>query len=285
MSRLSALARSWTWTGTVVVLSLAAGAARADGVRVLDEMEGARTDLFVSTTAAEARLQEILLRTRTPGLARAERVLLKKEAAALRKVMLPAARALAALDVAVPALKRNDMAGFFKATTLASAQMHLTVKAGEKLSHEAWMLDPACTQNLAAALRTTLAEANTLAGPGAKPQPKDPVADGLAKEAKGLYGTACRLYVGGLAAQLETPIAAGAHDPVVLRGLNGQPVNLAISVAPYSPKQTCGACHDYATITKGYHFDQGKKVVRDDYAVGRDNTPPYVLSDGMFGKW
>ncbi|NQT53664.1 hypothetical protein HQ576_16520 [bacterium] len=27
---------------------------------------------------------------------------------------------------------------------------------------------------------------------------------------------------------------------------------------PYSPKQTCGKCHDYAKITQGYHFMQGK---------------------------
>ena len=27
---------------------------------------------------------------------------------------------------------------------------------------------------------------------------------------------------------------------------------------PYSPKQTCGACHDYETITGAYHFMQGK---------------------------
>lgn len=27
---------------------------------------------------------------------------------------------------------------------------------------------------------------------------------------------------------------------------------------PYSPKQTCGRCHDYDTITRGYHFTQGQ---------------------------
>ena len=26
---------------------------------------------------------------------------------------------------------------------------------------------------------------------------------------------------------------------------------------PYSPKMTCGACHDYEKITKGFHFTQG----------------------------
>jgi len=27
---------------------------------------------------------------------------------------------------------------------------------------------------------------------------------------------------------------------------------------PYSPRQTCGRCHDYDKITQGYHFTQGK---------------------------
>lgn len=27
---------------------------------------------------------------------------------------------------------------------------------------------------------------------------------------------------------------------------------------PYSPKKTCGKCHDYDKITQGYHFQQGK---------------------------
>lgn len=33
---------------------------------------------------------------------------------------------------------------------------------------------------------------------------------------------------------------------------------------PYSPKQTCGKCHDYDLIIKGYHFQQGK----DEKATG-----------------
>lgn len=30
---------------------------------------------------------------------------------------------------------------------------------------------------------------------------------------------------------------------------------------PYSPKKTCGRCHDYERITSGYHFQQGKDEV------------------------
>ena len=36
------------------------------------------------------------------------------------------------------------------------------------------------------------------------------------------------------------------------------PVKGANADRPYSPKLTCGKCHDYATITEGYHFMQGK---------------------------
>ncbi len=50
---------------------------------------------------------------------------------------------------------------------------------------------------------------------------------------------------------------------------------------PYSPKQTCGACHDYDKITQGYHFQQGA----DEKAPG----PPlgercqWVSSPGNYG--
>ncbi|BCS98609.1 hypothetical protein DSLASN_42410 [Desulfoluna limicola] len=50
--------------------------------------------------------------------------------------------------------------------------------------------------------------------------------------------------------------------------------------APFSTRKTCGACHDYETITKGYHFQQGWDRVRDDFSVEK----PWALSDGMMGK-
>jgi len=55
---------------------------------------------------------------------------------------------------------------------------------------------------------------------------------------------------------------------------------------PYSPKKTCGACHDYDQITKGYHFQQGrtdgagKIIVSDTF----DSKYPWNLSPGMYGK-
>jgi hypothetical protein len=42
------------------------------------------------------------------------------------------------------------------------------------------------------------------------------------------------------------------------------PVNNVNTGKPYSPKQTCGKCHDYEKITQGFHFQQGK----DEQATG-----------------
>lgn len=36
------------------------------------------------------------------------------------------------------------------------------------------------------------------------------------------------------------------------------PIHNINSDKPYSPKQTCGKCHDYEKITQGFHFQQGK---------------------------
>jgi len=52
----------------------------------------------------------------------------------------------------------------------------------------------------------------------------------------------------------------GVCPPFFLRDEEGRiinPVKNENSDKPYSPKQTCGACHDYEKITRGYHFMQG----------------------------
>jgi len=36
------------------------------------------------------------------------------------------------------------------------------------------------------------------------------------------------------------------------------PVHGINSDKPYSPKQTCGKCHDYNKISEGFHFQQGR---------------------------
>ena len=53
----------------------------------------------------------------------------------------------------------------------------------------------------------------------------------------------------------------GVCPPFHLRDENGDVINPVAGEnadKPYSPKQTCGQCHDYDKITRGYHFMQGK---------------------------
>jgi len=58
----------------------------------------------------------------------------------------------------------------------------------------------------------------------------------------------------------RSPSVAGVCPPFPLLDEDGRIINpLADQNAdePYSPRTTCGACHDYAKITQGYHFTQG----------------------------
>ncbi|MDD5711324.1 MAG: cytochrome c3 family protein [Smithellaceae bacterium] len=75
---------------------------------------------------------------------------------------------------------------------------------------------------------------------------------------------------------------APRHPDVWLRNEQGDRISpLENRFDPYSPKKTCGSCHGYATITKGYHFQQGFDVMKD----GFDRKRPWILSAGMYGKW
>jgi hypothetical protein len=75
------------------------------------------------------------------------------------------------------------------------------------------------------------------------------------------------------------------HEKIVLRGFDGHPISID-SKNPYSPKNTCGKCHDYVRVTRGYHFQQGrtdstgKIVISDTF----DQKYPWNLSSGMYGK-
>ena len=78
---------------------------------------------------------------------------------------------------------------------------------------------------------------------------------------------------------------ARQHEKIIMKGFDGNPITVD-SQAPYSPKRTCGACHDYDRITNGYHFQQGrtdrtgKIVISDTF----DPKYPWNLSSGMYGK-
>jgi hypothetical protein len=72
-------------------------------------------------------------------------------------------------------------------------------------------------------------------------------------------------------------------DPFYLKDDQGRIINPMAGQntdQPYSPRQTCGACHPYDTITQGFHFQQGWDRIRDDFSL----ESPWILSDGMLGK-
>jgi len=85
---------------------------------------------------------------------------------------------------------------------------------------------------------------------------------------------------------LVSPPVRAYHPYIQLLEKDGElidPVTGENAEAPFSTEQTCGLCHDYDVITQGYHFQTGWNVVSDTFgvAVGK----PWVLSDGMLGKW
>jgi len=76
--------------------------------------------------------------------------------------------------------------------------------------------------------------------------------------------------------------SAGEHRPVWLFNEQGDRITPSLNaVDSYSPKRTCGTCHDYDSITKGYHFQQGF----DQMSEGNDPRRPWLLSPGMFGRY
>jgi hypothetical protein len=104
---------------------------------------------------------------------------------------------------------------------------------------------------------------------------------GLALLALGL--SAC----GGSSSDPTPSGPAMDHTNIVLKDRFGNALT-ASSQEPYSPRQTCGGCHDVDLVANAYHFQQGRTnaagtVQMDDdfFADGRN----FLLSDGMFGKW
>lgn len=120
---------------------------------------------------------------------------------------------------------------------------------------------------------------------------------------------------------LGLPATLLAHPAVTLYDADGQRVidqllnsdtitaangSLYKQGPAYSPKQTCGKCHDYDSITKAYHFREGTTpdVAEDGVANGglsdtwvsenKDNTElqkyltrayGHLLSPGEYGAW
>jgi hypothetical protein len=83
---------------------------------------------------------------------------------------------------------------------------------------------------------------------------------------------------------------SGGDIPLLDR--TGAPV-MRGSTTPVSPEKTCGACHDVNNVTMGYHFQQGRTAMRQKFLAtgnvadldGYNTSKPWLLSDGMYGKW
>jgi hypothetical protein len=94
------------------------------------------------------------------------------------------------------------------------------------------------------------------------------------------------LLLPGLIAVLPMPSARAYHPSVTLMDKEADvinPISGENADKPFSTKWTCGTCHDYDEITKGYHFQTGWDVINDTFGVAAGR--PWDLSPGMLGKW
>jgi len=83
--------------------------------------------------------------------------------------------------------------------------------------------------------------------------------------------------------QNELLTKTGVCPPFHLLDEDGTVINPVAGInadKPYSPRQTCGKCHDYKKITKGFHFQQGK----DEIATGTfDERIQWASTPGNYG--
>jgi len=116
-----------------------------------------------------------------------------------------------------------------------------------------------------------------------------------------------------VALAIAGPAFNGRPNMAVLRARNGLPIvdqldpndtivaaNGSVYMAgpPYSPKQTCGRCHDYDAITRAFHFREGTgprgEEISDTWSDEHKddtlykylaNAYAYVISPGQYGAW
>ena len=112
---------------------------------------------------------------------------------------------------------------------------------------------------------------------------------------------------------LTGPAVATAHQNVTLKNAAGNPVS---ANEPYSPKQTCGSCHNYGSeptsithtqgvlesdntiywqsydvsffdhgVSKGRHSNQGRNEAYTTQMRTAFGDPFFTSSPGMFGKY
>jgi formate dehydrogenase gamma subunit len=85
------------------------------------------------------------------------------------------------------------------------------------------------------------------------------------------------------AGEIEKTSNQGVCPPFYLKDEQGQvidPVNGVNADKPYSPRKTCGECHDYEKITRGFHFTQGAGEKPTDDQKARCQ---WTLTPGNYG--
>jgi len=128
-----------------------------------------------------------------------------------------------------------------------------------------------------------------------------------------LLAKVSKILCGLAAVGLLLPAMAFGHPAFKLLGENGMPVKDQLDPSDtvraangsvymrgpaYSPKQTCGKCHDYNAITQAYHFREGAgpdgENLSDLWSVehkndtlykGLANSYGYLISPGQLGAW
>ena len=112
---------------------------------------------------------------------------------------------------------------------------------------------------------------------------------------------------------LVLPQMVLAHPAVQLLDRNGNPIASQLDSGDtitaangsvykagpaYSPKATCGKCHDYNAVTKAYHFREGVgpngDIISDHWSDKENdgtlykylaNAYGHLLSPGQLGAW
>ncbi len=90
---------------------------------------------------------------------------------------------------------------------------------------------------------------------------------------------------------MVAPAVDARHPEIFLYDKWGDEINPILDddvTQPFSTEMSCGMCHDYATITEGYHFQMGWDVISDDYAEDaqtEEDIHPWSLSNGFMGRW
>ena len=92
---------------------------------------------------------------------------------------------------------------------------------------------------------------------------------------------------GGGGGGIDPPPIARDHTQILLKDRYGLPIRVGTK-EPWSPRETCGACHDVDAIANGYHFQQGRTTAAGQVQTKDDffnDGRAFLKSDGMYGKW